>query len=130
MPIRAPEPRLLSAPLLRAADEQVDYTLYDTDGNRQVDMVYFIFSGGGSNHSGNDATLLWPHASTVMNLSLDGVSFGRYACSTELYGAPANKRSMVSARYAMSSAMCSVCPTSTMSTTRPAARRFIRSGGR
>lgn len=77
---------------LRAADEQVDYTLYDTDGNRQVDMVYFIFSGGGSNHSGNDATLLWPHASTVMNLSLDGVSFGRYACSTELYGAPANKQ--------------------------------------
>lgn len=77
---------------LRAADSMIDYSLYDTDGNRQVDMVYFIFSGAGSNHSGNDATLLWPHASTVMNLSLDGVSFGRYACSTELYGAPANKQ--------------------------------------
>lgn len=77
---------------LRAADDMIDYSLYDTDGNRQVDMVYFIFSGGGSNYSGNDATLLWPHASTVMNLTLDGVSFGRYACSTELYGAPANKQ--------------------------------------
>lgn len=77
---------------LRAADDMIDYSVYDTDGNRQVDMVYFIFSGGGSNYSGNDATLLWPHASTVMSLSLDGVSFGRYACSTELYGAPANKQ--------------------------------------
>lgn len=76
---------------LRAANDQIDYSLYDTDGNREVDMVYFIFSGGGSNFSGNPETLIWPHASTVMNLSLDGVSFGRYACSTELYGVPANK---------------------------------------
>lgn len=77
---------------LRAADEYIDYSLYDTDGNRQVDMVYFIFSGGGSNFSGNDSRLIWPHASQVMSLSLDGVSFGRYACSTELYGKPGNKQ--------------------------------------
>ncbi len=76
---------------LRAADSEVDYSVYDTDGNREVDMVYFIFSGAGSNFAGNEETLIWPHASMVMNLSLDGVSFGRYACSTELYGAPANK---------------------------------------
>lgn len=76
---------------LRAADDIIDYTVYDTDGNREVDMVYFIFSGGGSNFAGNPETLIWPHASTVMNLSLDGVRFGRYACSTELYGVPANK---------------------------------------
>ena len=76
---------------LRAADPMVDYSVYDTDGNRQVDMVYFVFSGGGSNYSGNDQTLIWPHASTVMGTSLDGVSFGRYACSTELYGNPAAK---------------------------------------
>lgn len=75
---------------LKAVDETVDYKLYDTDGNRTVDMVYFIFSGGGSNYSGNDERLIWPHASTIMSLSLDGVNFGRYACSTELYGAPAN----------------------------------------
>lgn len=76
---------------LRAADDIVDYTKYDTDGDRRVDMVYFIFSGAGSNFSGNPSNLIWPHASTVMGLSLDGVTFGRYACSTELYGAPANK---------------------------------------
>lgn len=76
---------------LKAADELVNYKDYDSDGNRQVDMVYFIFSGAGSNYSGNDERLIWPHASQVMNVSLDGVSFGRYACSTELYGQPANK---------------------------------------
>lgn len=77
---------------LRAANDDIDYSKYDTDGDRKVDMVYFIFSGGGSNFSGNDSRLIWPHASTVMSYSADGVSFDRYACSTELYGMPANKQ--------------------------------------
>ncbi|MDE6715920.1 MAG: M6 family metalloprotease domain-containing protein [Muribaculaceae bacterium] len=77
---------------LRAANDEIDYSKYDTDGDRKVDMVYFIFSGGGSNYSGNDSRLIWPHASTVMSFSADGVSFDRYACSTELYGMPANKQ--------------------------------------
>ncbi|MBD5171206.1 MAG: M6 family metalloprotease domain-containing protein [Bacteroidales bacterium] len=77
---------------LNAADELIDYKDYDTDKNNRVDMVYFIFSGAGSNFSGNDERLIWPHASTVMGLSLDGVSFERYACSTELYGQPAARQ--------------------------------------
>lgn len=77
---------------LRQADELVNYKDYDTDHNNRVDMVYFIFSGAGSNFSGNDDRLIWPHASTIMTLSLDGVSFDRYACSTELYGQPAARQ--------------------------------------
>lgn len=77
---------------LKAADEFVNYKDYDTDRNSRVDMVYFIFSGAGSNFSGNDDRLIWPHASTVLSLSLDGVSFDRYACSTELYGQPAARQ--------------------------------------
>lgn len=77
---------------LKAADPYIDYTLYDTDSNREVDMVFFIFSGAGSNFSGNDSRLIWPHASNIMSLSLDGVSFGRYACSTELYGTQGGKQ--------------------------------------
>lgn len=73
---------------LDAADSLVNYKDYDRDGNGVVDMVFFIFAGGGSNFSGNDSRLLWPHASTVLAKSLDGVRFGRYACSTELYGRP------------------------------------------
>jgi M6 family metalloprotease-like protein len=73
--------------VIEAADSLIDYSVYDTDGNREVDMVYFIFSGSGSNFSGNDSRLVWPHASQVYNSSYyDGVKFGRYACSTELYG--------------------------------------------
>lgn len=73
---------------LDAADSLVNYKDYDRNGDGVVDMVFFMFAGGGSNFSGNDSRLLWPHASTVMSKTLDGVKFGRYACSTELYGRP------------------------------------------
>lgn len=76
---------------LRAADPLVNFADFDRDGNKSVDMVFFIFSGGGSNFSGNDQRLIWPHASSITSLYLDGVGFGRYACSTELYGRPESK---------------------------------------
>ena len=69
----------------------MNYKYYDRYGDGTVDMVFFLFAGGGSNFSGNDSRLLWPHASTVLSKSLDGVRFGRYACSTELYGRPQSK---------------------------------------
>ncbi|MDE7443061.1 MAG: M6 family metalloprotease domain-containing protein, partial [Muribaculaceae bacterium] len=72
---------------LKAADPLVDYSLYDTDGDNAVDMVYFIFAGAGSNYAGNNSHYLWPHAAQVgSSMSLDGVKFKRYACSTEFYG--------------------------------------------
>lgn len=83
-------PGLQTAALI-AADSLVNYKNYDTDGNGTVDMVYFIFAGSGSNFGSNDSRLLWPHASYIPSLSLDGVRFGRYACSTELFGTPSNK---------------------------------------
>lgn len=73
-----------------AADPYVNFADFDTDGDNVVDMVYFVFAGGGSNFSGNDTRLLWPHASSLSG-TFDGVRMGRYACSTELYGAPASK---------------------------------------
>lgn len=76
---------------LEAADNDVDYSRYDTDGDGTVDMVYFIFAGAGSNYTGNNQNLIWPHASIVVNFSLDEVKFDRYACSTELYGREASK---------------------------------------
>lgn len=78
--------------VLKAADELINYKDYDADGDGVVDMFYVIFSGAGSNFGGNDSRLVWPHASQVVSYALDGVSFGRYACSTELFGKPANKQ--------------------------------------
>ena len=74
---------------LDAADEKVNYKDYDCDNNGQVDMIYFIFTGVGSNLSGNDERLIWPCASRINYFyyqKKDGVSFGRFALSTELYG--------------------------------------------
>lgn len=90
-PRQSTNAQTLMTAALKAADGLVDYSLYDTDGDREVDMVYFIFAGAGSNFSGNDQTYLWPHASQIMSLTLDGVRFGRYACSTELYGREESK---------------------------------------
>ena len=77
---------------LAAADSQVNYKDYDADGDGTVDMFYVIFAGAGSNFGNNNQNFIWPHAWEVQSYSLDGVKFGRYACSTELYGAPANKQ--------------------------------------
>lgn len=74
------------ASALDAIDEKVDFADFDSDGDGKVDMIYFIFAGGGSNVSGNNKQLLWPHASILTDISHDGVEMGRYACSTELYG--------------------------------------------
>lgn len=68
-----------------AADELVDFSNYDTDGDGIVDMIYFIFAGAGSNFSGNNSNFIWPHASYTYG-TRDGVQLGRYACSTEQYG--------------------------------------------
>ena len=79
---------------LAAADELVDYSVYDSNGDGWVDMVYFIFAGFGSNIGGNDERLVWPHAGAIYDrdndswVGHDDVWFYRYACSTELYGSP------------------------------------------
>ncbi|MBR1415764.1 MAG: M6 family metalloprotease domain-containing protein [Prevotella sp.] len=84
----------LTVAAINAADSLVDFSLYDGDNNGEVDMIYFIFAGLGSNY-GNDSRLLWPHASYIFNpngsggnwmVRKDGVTMGRYACSTELAG--------------------------------------------
>lgn len=78
--------------ILSAADPLVDYSKYDTDKDGKIDMFYIIGAGGGANFSGNDSRLLWPHAWSLPIPYLgDGVTSGRYACSTELYGQPSSK---------------------------------------
>ena len=83
-----------SASLLRAAvnkaDEDIDFSNYDRDGDGVVDMIYFIFAGNASSYSGNDSRLLWPHRSVLTEgwnyMTRDGVILWDYACSVELYG--------------------------------------------
>lgn len=72
---------------ITAADPLVNYQDYDRDGDGQVDMVYLIYAGVGSNIQGNNDGLIWPYASYFWGVGKkDNVNFGRYACSTELTG--------------------------------------------
>lgn len=74
-----------------AVDAEVDFSQYDGDGDGSVDMIYFIFSGNGSNYTGNDQRLMWPHRFYVLNegsnVYKDGIRLWDYAVSTELIGA-------------------------------------------
>ena len=83
------------AAAVTAADEQVNFADYDLDGDGMVDMVYFIVAGYSANYSGNNQNYLWPHMSYLYGYDeeqgwflyeFDGVSIGRYASSTEMYG--------------------------------------------
>lgn len=85
----------LTVAAIDAADSLVDYSHYDRDGDGMVDMIYFVFAGIGSNITGNDSRLIWPHASFIYTWGQDGYPtwvvrddtyMGRYACSTELHG--------------------------------------------
>ena len=72
------------AAALQQINNQVDFSQYDTDGDGNIDMIYFIGAGSGANSDGS-STHLWPHKSDLywQNLYLDGKRARIYACSTE-----------------------------------------------
>lgn len=76
--------------VLETADKTIDYRRYDSDGDGMVDMLYLLYAGYSSNYQGNDERLVWPHAGHFgdydNDLVLDGMRFGRFACSSEIYG--------------------------------------------
>ena len=72
---------------LDSINDEIDFSDYDTDGDGYVDMVFFLVAGFSANYSGNDDNYLWPHMYYLYwSPALDGVSFGLYACSTEIAG--------------------------------------------
>lgn len=85
---RTSNSRTIIKEALKKADDLVDYRIYDGNNDGEVDMFYVIFAGYASSSTGNDGRLLWPHASFMATPSfiLDGMKFGRYACSTAMYG--------------------------------------------
>ena len=70
------------------ADSEINFKDYDRDNDGYVDMIYFIVAGYGSNYSGNDSRLWWPHRSSLYwkYITKDGVRMGDYASSVEMYG--------------------------------------------
>lgn len=76
----------LFAEALQQIEGDLDFSLYDADGNGIIDMVYFIVAGPGAN-SGAPTSYLWPHKSSMAHLDIvyDGVKVDTYACSTETF---------------------------------------------
>lgn len=74
---------------VRKLDDEIDYSQYDTDGDGQVDNIYFFYAGKGQADTGTSG-LIWPHNAWVslsnFNIVRDGVTIDRYACSSELNG--------------------------------------------
>ena len=77
------------------ADDEVNFSDYDWDGDGEVDQVYVIYAGYGE-ASGAPANTIWPHEFSLTGcayngdgdgpLTLDGVKIDTYACSCELFG--------------------------------------------
>ncbi|MDR0828829.1 MAG: M6 family metalloprotease domain-containing protein [Prevotellaceae bacterium] len=68
------------------ANNDVDFSLYDTDDNGIIDNV-FVYYAGYNQAEGGDATTVWPHRSVVVgNYYYDGKKLWDYACTSELRG--------------------------------------------
>lgn len=69
------------------ADNTVDFSKYDDDGDGEVDNVFVFFSGA-DEAEGAGTEKIWSHAWYVSldghNIRLDGKKIDRYACTAEL----------------------------------------------
>lgn len=68
--------------------QDIDFSIYDNDGDGVVDLVHVVFAGQGANTMGyNSGNVVWPHMSVFSgSFSLDGTSFHKYSCSSETNG--------------------------------------------
>lgn len=82
-------PGAMVAEALKAADKEVDFSLYDWNGDKEVEQVYILYAGHGQ-ATYDDANTIWPHEWSLSDndyartLTLDNVILNTYACSSEL----------------------------------------------
>lgn len=83
----------LVAEAIALADPSVDFSQYDNDGDGEVDMVAVMYAGQGPDNGGyegndEDVNRLWPHASSISAVNVDGGArtARRYFISPELLG--------------------------------------------
>lgn len=74
------KPKEMVAEVARLADNDLDFSQFAENG---VAHDIFVFYSGGAESTG-DPNGIWPHRSTLRNLTLDGVTIPGYACSSEL----------------------------------------------
>jgi immune inhibitor A len=66
-----------------AADPDVDYSIYDNDGDGWIDGIFIVHAGTGAEQSGSDYEI-WSHMwSLPGTLNLDGVNISEYTTEPE-----------------------------------------------
>jgi len=76
----------LFAEVIAIADDYIDFSQFDNDGDGVADAIYMIYAGTGEASSGvpND---IWPHNNpSITPITVDGVVIDSYTCSNELNG--------------------------------------------
>ncbi len=72
----------------------VDFSQYDSNGDKKVDLVYVIFAGYSGSIGGNSAECIWPKTGTqYAGPYNNGVSVNQYCVVNELNGNPDNSAS-------------------------------------
>lgn len=76
----------------KIADNKIDFSLYDQDGDDEVDNIYVFYAGKSEAEHTDEPDLIWPHQYFIysgeagISLILDGKRIDRYACSEEISG--------------------------------------------
>lgn len=75
--------------VVKALEDTIDFTQYDSDNDGYVDFVYLFFAGQGATTGGDRYHNIWPHAFTLNSaigapVEVDGVKVNRYCTSSEL----------------------------------------------
>jgi len=82
-------PAEMIAEACELADKDIDFSLYDDDGDGYVDNVFLFFAGGDEAEDIEMEDYIWSHAWYIysgagIRLTLDGKMIDRYACTSEL----------------------------------------------
>lgn len=72
-----------------AADDDVDFSEYDWNGDGAVDEVFVLYAGKGEADNTSNTSLIWPHMWGLSEtdkgiLTLDGMTIDIYACCNEI----------------------------------------------
>lgn len=69
-------------------DNDLDFADYDSNGDKYVDLVYFIYAGYSESISGNSSDCLWPKSGTVSIGTFDDTRVSRFGINNELNDTP------------------------------------------
>lgn len=79
-------PEMMVVHAIESLDPDVDFSIYDNDGDGFVDNVYVFYAGRGE-ASSNEDNAVWPHSYDLeyagLMFEVDGVKVNHYACSNE-----------------------------------------------